>query len=277
MLEYTEESKLPSPDTHNHNHHDDIPYDLVCTKYLGTLRTMAYSPARSASPAPVEAATAPLLPAASPTRQPPPPLNANVFRGPPSHHSLSPSSSHGGSNSNGSSPAGKPPLARFVLNTVGLLRVVAGALTIAVIVLQFAAVDRSYYRTNAPFFIFLAFVQLFWHLFALLVEECANRSRRHRRTRQLKIDLGFVTCIFGRPGRDEDGGAGGDEYVLMGGWVPGGERMGKWSKRSLLLSAIDFLVAWGTFAIALTADLGGSYIWGWVNYHEISILSFIIL
>lgn len=258
MLEYSEDSKAPLPDTpHNNNNHrdDDIPYDLICTKYLGTLRTMAYSPSRSASPVPAAPA--------------PRPLNPDVLRpGPPSHHSLS--SSHDG----GSSPA-KPPLARFIINTVGLLRLAALGITIAVIVLQFKALDRSYSRPEARFFVFLAFVQLFWLAFALLAEECGRRRPRHRggdsERREVKIDLGFVTCIFGRPprrGADEE--AGGDEYFLLG------EKLGKWSKRGLVVSAADVVVAWCTFSIAIRARDAG-FIWGWNNYGEISTLCFIIL
>ncbi|KAF6811030.1 hypothetical protein CSOJ01_05954 [Colletotrichum sojae] len=267
MLEYSEDSKASSPVTPHtpHNREEDIPYDLICTKYLGTLRTMAYSPCRSASPVPAaEAAAAPLLPAGgSPTR----PLNPNVFRpGPPSHHSLS--SSHDGS---GSSPA-KPPLARFVINTVGLLRLTALGITIAVLVLQFKALDRSYSRPEARFFVFLAFVQLFWLASALLAEEFHQRRPRRSdsKRREVKIDLGCVTCIFGRPRKEGDEeGAGGDECFLLG------DKLGKWSKRGLLVSAVDVVVAWCTFSTAMRAREAG-FIWGWKNYGEISTLCFII-
>ncbi|KAF6824187.1 hypothetical protein CMUS01_10346 [Colletotrichum musicola] len=262
MLEYSEDSKAPStPDT-PHTRDQDIPYDLICTKYLGTLRTMAYSPSRSASPVPVaEAAAAPLLPAGGSPR----PLNPNVFRpGPPSHHSLS--SSH-----DGSSPA-KPPLARFVINTVGLLRLTALGITIAVLVLQFKALDRSYSRPEARFFVFLAFVQLFWLASALLAEEFHQRRPRRgdSKRREVKIDLGCVTCIFGRPRRESDEeGAGGDEHFLLH------EKLGKWSKRGLVVSAIDVVVAWCTFSTAIRARDAG-YIWGWNYYGEISTLCFIV-
>ncbi|KAF6816432.1 hypothetical protein CPLU01_13859 [Colletotrichum plurivorum] len=264
MLEYSEDSKASSPDTHTpHNRDEDIPYDLICTKYLGTLRTMAYSPSRSASPVPVAEAAAPLLSAeSSPAR----PLNPNVFRpGAPSHVSLS--SSH-----DVSSSTAKPPLARFVINTVGLLRLTALGITIAVLVLQFKALDRSYSRPEARFFVFLAFVQLFWLASALLAEEFHQRRPRRgdSKRREVKIDLGCVTCIFGRPRRESDEeGAGGDEYFLLH------EKLGKWSKRGLVVSAIDVVVAWCTFSTAVRARDAG-YIWGWNYYGQISTLCFII-
>ncbi|KAF9876175.1 hypothetical protein CkaCkLH20_06118 [Colletotrichum karsti] len=213
---------------------DIITRDLSSTKCLGTYKTMA-------SPTPSSPA------AAAPTTPPPPPaeapktLNPNVFRPatPPSHHH---------------SDDGRGPkrAVSFIFPTVIVLRVVAIALAITLIVLEFERTGR--YHGIGPFPVVLAFFQLFWLVFAVLRD--LGRGGSGGRNKGFTVDLGFVKCIFGRRGHeDEDAG----EMLL--GWVPGDS--GKKLKKAVLFTtATDLVFATITFTVGMVVKGGWHWSWG---------------
>lgn len=207
-------------------------YDLSSTKCLGTFRTMA--PASSSPPAETR------------------PLNPNVYRPvtPPSHPSIA--SSHDGSSK---------VFTKFPFSTVALIRVVAIAFSITLVVLE--CDGRRQDSGRAGLFIFLAIMQLLWLTFALLSQ---GNPRRGDRRKGFTIDLGFVTCIFGRQGYDED-----SDVTL--GWI-GGSSGKKSTAIRWLYTGLDITFAVISFIAGVVAA-GNPYCWYWESNVAISVIALV--
>lgn len=211
----------------------DITYDLPSTKCLGTLRTMA-----SASFSPAENR----------------PLNPNVVFRPESPSSRAPSDSpHIGSD--GVDDGSPRVFARFGFSFVSVLRVLAIAFTIALIVVEFKG--RRWSPGPADVFIAFTILQLIWLILALLTQ--GYRRRRSGHGEGFTVDLGFVKCIFGRRRRSD--------YALEGpgllAWMD--DNGSKCSRVVLLLfTAVDIAFAAILLATGILAS-NNSYTW---NYHD---------
>ncbi|KAL0941924.1 uncharacterized protein CTRU02_204688 [Colletotrichum truncatum] len=206
----------------------DIYHELSSTKFLGTLRTMTSPVAYSPVPAPAT----PVVESTSAAQ--PKPLNPGVYRPASlSHHSIS--------SNDGSSPR---VVAKFIVNTVAVIRLLAIGFSIALVVLLFS--DYTNHNPGVGFFIFLMFAQLSWQAFALLMQG-SHRRRRSEPKKDLTLDLGCVKCIFA--GRRRDNQDGGDGDALLG-WVPGdaGKRL---SRSGLIYTASDLLFAVLMFTLAM--------------------------
>ncbi|OHW97421.1 hypothetical protein CSPAE12_03995 [Colletotrichum incanum] len=221
--------------------HCDTIYDLPSTKCLGTFRTMATG---CSSPAENR------------------PLNPNVMfppMTPPSHASSDhhyPSGDDGGSSK---------VFARFPFSFVGALRVPTIALSIVLVVLEI----KGRYSGLSGLFITFAILQLIWLVLALLTQ---GRCRRGGRRRGCTIDLGFVKCIFGRRGRDDDT----YEGVGMGMLAWMNDDGSKPSKMmGLMYTAFDIIFASMAFTTGVLAANEEDY-WQWYDHVAIAVIAILV-
>ncbi|KAK1728612.1 uncharacterized protein BDZ83DRAFT_648564 [Colletotrichum acutatum] len=197
------------------------------------------------------------------------PLNPNVvFRPltPTSHHSSAPSSH------NGSGLSSPMVFVRFIINSVALLRFIAVALSLTLVILEWDG--RRRYESLSKVFIFLATLQLLWLTFALLVQ--GGSHRRVDRNKPVVVDLGCVKCIFGRRGRRGDGGGDDDEesHGGMRGWFDGDDKK---KRRALgwVYTAVDITFAAISFTSGVIAA-GEPYCWRYETYVGIAVVAIIV-
>ncbi|GKT86242.1 hypothetical protein CT0861_06414 [Colletotrichum tofieldiae] len=221
--------------------HYDATYDLPSTKCLGTFRTMATG-------------------CSSPPENRP--LNPNVMfppMTPPSHAS---SDYYHPGGDEGVSPK---VFAKFPFSFVGALRVLTIALSIVLIVLEI----KGRYSGLSGLFITFAILQFFWLILALLTQ---GRGRRGGRRRGCTIDLGFVKCIFGRRGRDDDAHEGGGMGMLA--WMDDGG-----SKESMMMglvyTALDVIFAANAFTTGVLAADEADF-WIWQDHAAIAVIAILI-
>lgn len=196
-------------------------------------------------------------PAAAPTLPSPPlnPLTPNVYRpAPPSHHA-----------DDGDDPK---VAARFAFSAVVLLRIVAIAFAVILVVLEFER-KHGYYGLGA-FPIVLAFFQLFWLVFATLRDlGCPGGGR----SKGFSLDFGFVKCIFGRRGYDD---ADEDEGRMLLGWAPFDSGKKKW-RRGLVVTVVDLVFATVSFALGMVVMGSHAYPhWLWNDYVAICAVAFVV-
>ncbi|KAI3545793.1 hypothetical protein CSPX01_04717 [Colletotrichum filicis] len=245
MPVYSDKQALSYTDNTHHYPPHDIVYDLPSTKFLGSLKTMASSPPENR------------------------PLNPNVvFRPltPTSHHSSA--SSHNGGGSGTYSPL---VFLKFIINSVALLRFIAVALSLTLVILEWDG--RRRYESLSKVFIFLATLQLLWLTFALLAQGGHKRSDRNK---PVIVDLGCVKCIFGRRGRRGDGGGDDDEesHGGMRRWFDGDDKK---KRRALgwLYTALDITFAAVSFTSGVIAA-GEPYCWHYEDHVGIAVVAIIV-
>ncbi|KXH65464.1 hypothetical protein CSAL01_10645 [Colletotrichum salicis] len=239
MPVYTDKQELSYTDNTYYYPSYDIIYDLPSTKFLGSLKTMAFPPENR-------------------------PLNPSVvFRPltPPSQHSSA--SSHNG----GSSPL---VYLKFIINSVAFLRFIAVALSLTLVILEWDG--RRRYEGLSKLFIFLATLQLVWLTFALLAQ---GGHRRGDRNKPVIVDLGCVKCIFGRRGRRGDGGDhDGESNGGMRGWFDGNDKK---RRRALgwVYTAFDIAFAAISFTSGVIAA-GEPYCWHYEDHVGIAVVAIIV-